>query len=95
MPNIKSAAKRHRQSLVRRSRNRSVKSELKTHVKSVLAAANSGDIAKAESAFRIAAKRLDQAGSRQVIHKNAAARRKSRLAHAILRAKNGNASTTE
>lgn len=87
MPNIKSAAKRHRQSLVRRSRNRAVKSELKTHIKGVLQAIKTGDVAKAESAYRLVAKRLDQASSKQIIHKNSAARRKSRLSHAIVRAK--------
>ena len=91
MPNIKSAAKRLRQSIVRRSRNRSIKSELRTHSKNVLQAIKSGDLEKAESLVRVASKRLDQASSKHIIHKNAAARRKSRLHHAIVRAKSAQA----
>jgi small subunit ribosomal protein S20 len=88
MPNIKSAAKRLRQSKVRNVRNRSLKSALRTQSKKVTAAIQSGDLATAESELRIAARKYDQAGAKRVIHKNAAARHKSRLAQAIRSAKN-------
>ena len=87
MPNTKSAAKRLRQDEVRRIRNRSVNSALKTQIKKVVAAVQEGDIDKAELQFRLAAKKLDQAGANRVIHKNAASRKKSRLQSLILKAK--------
>lgn len=79
MPNIKSAAKRQRQDIVRRERNRSAKRELRTLCKRVRDAVSAGDVAKAEAEFRAAVKKLDRAGARKVIHPNAAARTKSRL----------------
>jgi small subunit ribosomal protein S20 len=83
MPHSSSAKKRHRQSLERRAKNRATKSELKTLVKKVRAAAAAGDAAKAETEFRLAAKKLDRAGTKGVIHRNAASRTKSRLAHLL------------
>jgi small subunit ribosomal protein S20 len=80
MPNIKSAKKRLKQSLVRRDRNRSAKHALRTECKKVLEAVGAGDAAQAASEFRTAAKRLDKAAAKKVIHRNAAARTKSRLA---------------
>jgi small subunit ribosomal protein S20 len=53
----------------------------------VLNAAGAGNVEEAEANFKVAAKRLDQAASKNVIHKNAASRKKSRLAHAIVKAK--------
>ena len=78
MANIKSQIKRNRQNEKRRVRNKAVRSELRTRTKHALAAAeeNAGDAAEAA---RIALKRIDKAASKGVIHKNAAARRKSRL----------------
>lgn len=87
MPNKQSAAKRLRQSKVRTTRNRSVKSSLKTHIKKVLKAVTGGDVAGAENEYKVAAKKLDQAGSKKVIHKNVAARQKSRMQRAIKSAK--------
>ena len=83
----KSAKKRHRQSLERRAKNRSVKSSIKTQVRKVRQAAAAGDVATAETELRLAAKKLDRAGVKRVIHPNAAARTKSRLAHLIRAAK--------
>ena len=88
MPNSRSAAKRLRQNKTRAQRNKSIKSAMKTQVKKVLTAAKAGDIEKAESEFRLAAKKLDRAGARRVIHPNKAARKKSRLQNAIKKAKN-------
>ena len=87
MPNCKSAEKRLRQNVVRKARNKSVKTAVKTQIKKVLAAAESGDVSAAEDEYKIAAKRLDKAGARNIIHRNAAARQKSRLQRAIKKAK--------
>ena len=87
MPHSASAAKRHRQSLKRRAQNRAMKSAVKTQVKKVRAAVKDGDLAKAETEFKLAVKRLDRAGSKKYIHPNAASRTKSRLSHLIKSAK--------
>lgn len=87
MPNTKSAKKRLRQSLVRRTRNRATKSLLKTMVKKVRESIDVGDVAGGEQNLRAAAQKLDQAASRRVIHRNAAARVKSRLSAALKAAK--------
>jgi small subunit ribosomal protein S20 len=76
--NIKSQIKRNRQNEARRERNKAVRSELKTRVKTVTADAEAGEDT-AES-LRLAVKRIDTAAAKGVIHKNEAARRKSRLA---------------
>jgi len=75
--NIKSQIKRNRQNETRRARNRAVRSELKTREKAVVAAAEAGE--DTDELVRAAQKRLDMAAQKGVIHKNEAARRKSRL----------------
>jgi len=80
--NIKSQIKRNRQNEKRRVRNKTVRSELRTRTKSAVAAAESGAENAAE-AERLAMKRIDKAAQKGVIHKNAAARRKSRLAKRV------------
>jgi len=72
MANIKSQKKRNLTNARRHERNKAVKSELKTRVKT---ASTTGD----GEAVRTAQKRLDKAASKHVIHRNQAARRKSRL----------------
>jgi small subunit ribosomal protein S20 len=79
MPNIKSAKKRLKQSLVRRDRNRSAKRAIRTECKKVGEAVQAGGVEKAEAELRSAAKLLDQSAAKHVIHRNAAARLKSRL----------------
>lgn len=79
MPNTKSAKKRLRQNIKRRTRNRAVKSSLKTQIKKVRATALSGNGEQAEAEYRLACKKLDQAAAKGVIHRNTAARHKSRL----------------
>jgi small subunit ribosomal protein S20 len=74
--NIKSQIKRNKQNEKRRLRNRAVRSELRTREKAALAAA--GTEGEAE-ALRLTIKRIDKAAAKGVIHKNAAARKKSRL----------------
>ena len=78
MANIKSQIKRNRQNEVRRVRNKAVRSELKTRVKNAGAAVDAG-AETAEADTLLAIKRVDKAAANGVIHKNAAARRKSRL----------------
>jgi small subunit ribosomal protein S20 len=77
--NIKSAKKRAKQTIVRNMRNASQRSMLRTAVKKVLKALNANDAAAAEAAFASAQPLLDRFGSRGLIHKNKAARHKSRL----------------
>ena len=79
MPNTKSAKKRLRQNIKRRTRNRAVKSALKTQIRKVRETALSGNSEKAEADYRLACKKLDQAAAKGVIHKNTSARLKSRL----------------
>ena len=78
MANIKSQIKRNLQNEKRRLRNKAVRSELGTRTRSAVTSAESG-AESAPDALRLAIKRLDQAASKGVIHKNTAARRKSRL----------------
>lgn len=87
MPNSRSASKRLRQNKVRQERNKSIKSAMKTQLKKVLTAASEGDVATAETEFRLAAQKLDRAGAKRIIHPNAASRKKSRLSKAIKKAK--------
>jgi small subunit ribosomal protein S20 len=74
--NIKSQKKRNLTNAKRAERNKAVKSELKTRVKNATAAATAEN---SEETLRLAVKRLDMAAAKGVIHKNQAARRKSRL----------------
>jgi small subunit ribosomal protein S20 len=76
--NIKSQIKRNRQNLVRQQRNKAVRSELKTRVRTAVTAAETG-ADDADAKVRSAVKRIDTAAAKGVIHRNAAARRKSRL----------------
>ena len=78
MANIKSQIKRNKQNERRRLKNKAVRAELKTRTKNALATAEAGADDAAE-ALRLAIKRIDKAASKKIIHKNAAARRKSRL----------------
>ena len=87
MPTTSSAKKRLRQSLERRTKNRAAKSSVKTQIRKVREAIASGDMAQAETEFRLAATKLDRAGAKRVIHPNAASRTKSRLSHLIKVAK--------
>ena len=79
MANIKSQMKRNRQNTRRNARNSAIRSELNTRSKQAIAAAEAGDAAKAEELLVVAQKRIDMAVTKGVLHKNTAARRKSRL----------------
>ena len=80
MANIKSQIKRNRQNEAARQRNKSVKSALRSSVRKFREAADAGDTAKAEELAKAAARNLDRAASKGVIHKNQAANRKSSIA---------------
>jgi len=77
--NIKSAKKRAKQAIVRNARNGSQRSMLRTAVKKVLKALGENDAAAAQTAFAVAQPILDRFSARGLIHKNKAARHKSRL----------------
>ena len=79
MANIKSQIKRIKQNEKRRQRNQAVKSSLKTAVRKFREAAEAGDKAKAGELGAAAARQLDKAASKGVIHKNQAANRKSAI----------------
>ncbi len=78
----KSAEKRERQEAKRRLRNRAAKSTMRTAIKRFDAAVASGDKAEAEKTMALSCKLLDTVAGKGIIHKNTAARKKSRLAHA-------------
>ena len=83
MANIKSQIKRNRTNAKRTERNKAVKSELRTVVRNVRAAIAAGDGEQAAAAIKHAARKLDKAASKGVIHKNQAANRKSALAKQV------------
>ena len=83
MPNIKSAKKRVLVTEAKTLRNKMFKTQLKTDIKKYNAALEAGDVAAAQAAYKAAVKKIDQAAARGIIHKNAAARKKSQFTKAI------------
>ncbi|HZX39569.1 30S ribosomal protein S20 [Streptomyces sp. NPDC019443] len=83
MANIKSQIKRNKTNEKARLRNKAVKSSLKTAIRKAREAVASGDVEKANVAVREASQKLDKAVSKGVIHKNAAANKKSALASKV------------
>ena len=79
MPNIKSAKKRVLVTKTRTLQNKMFKTELKTDIKKYQAAVAAGDTALAQETYKVAVKKIDQAAARNIIHKNAAARKKSQF----------------
>lgn len=79
MANSAQAAKRARQAEKSRQHNVAMRSEMRTAVKKVLAAIDSGDQAKANELFRVAQSKMDGMSRKGIIHKNNAARSKSRI----------------
>lgn len=86
MPNSISAKKSLRQNHKRRAKNRARRSSLRTLIKRFRIAAEGSDAEAAETALRAAVKGLDQAAAKGLIHKNAAARTKSRLSRRLAQA---------
>ena len=91
-----SAKKRIRQNIKNRARNRARKVLVKDQVKGFTAALTGGDFAKAETELRQVARRLDKVAAKGTIHKNTAARKRSRLARRLnaARAAKAGAGTT-
>ena len=83
MPHHKSAEKRLRQTEKRTAINRARMSRVRTFVKKVETAIETGDKAAAQSAFQLAQPELHRATTKGVMHKNTASRKKSRLAKSI------------
>ena len=79
MPNIKSAKKRVKVIQSKTLQNKIFKTQLKTEVKKYEAAVQAGDLALAQATYKAATKKIDQAAARGIIHKNAAARKKSQF----------------
>lgn len=79
MPNIKSAIKRVKTANKRNARNASQKSALRTAIKTFETAVEKNDVEVAKTALLNATKKLDKAVTKGLIHKNTAARKKSRL----------------
>ena len=94
MPHSASAKKRHKQNLRNRERNRATKSELKSHVRKVLSAIEAGDATQAREALRTLASTADKAAASKKIHRNKAARIKSRLSARMLAASKGGTAAT-
>ncbi len=80
MPHTASARKRKRQSEKRNLKNRSAKHAIKTQIRKVMVAVTAKDVSAATREFQLATKKLDKASARRILHPNAAARTKSRLA---------------
>jgi small subunit ribosomal protein S20 len=87
MPNNRNAAKAMRQANRRRLRNRAARTSLRTVIRKVQETAQAGDGAAVEAAFKTAVKKLDQAASKKFIHRNKAARLKSRLSALVAKPK--------
>ena len=79
MANSQQTRKRARQNVVRNQRNRSYRSSIRTSIKQLLKAVQSGDKDMAPVALRTAASRIDKGAAKGLMHKNTAARLKSRL----------------
>jgi small subunit ribosomal protein S20 len=86
MANLKSSKKDIRRIEKKRARNQATRTALKTYVKKARKSAEAGDSALAAEALVRAQKALDKAAQKGVIHKNQAARRKSRVSRAVNKA---------
>lgn len=82
MPHTRSAKKNLRKSEKRRLHNRAVKKDIKTQLKSFLAALD-GPIDQLRKEYSVAAKKLDKAAAKRIVHPNLAARKKSQLARQL------------
>jgi small subunit ribosomal protein S20 len=83
MANSKQARKRARQTTVRNAHNTALRSRLRTAIKSVRKAIAAGDKSAAMNVFQSATRVIDTIADKNIVHKNLAARNKSRLAAAI------------
>jgi small subunit ribosomal protein S20 len=83
MANTKQAAKRAKQSNRHRAANQSLRTTLRSAIKKIQKAIATGDAKAAEAAFRTEQSTIDHIAEKRIIHKNKAARHKSRLAQQI------------
>ena len=83
MPNIKSAKKRVKVTEKKTLQNKMFKSAMKTEIKKYNAAVASGDLEAAQAAYKAATKKIDVAAAKGIIHKNAAAHKKSQFTKAL------------
>ena len=86
MPNTKGAKKRLRQNVVRRDRNRAVKTRMRHSLRKFREAVEAKNFDEAKELSRVTAQLLDKAAARGVIHRNNAARLKSRMVHRLVTA---------
>lgn len=85
MANIKSAEKRNRQNEVRRQRNRQQRSRMRTSIKKLRLSLDSGDAETARTLLPATLRLIDTTAQKGIIHRNTAARYKSRLTKAVAR----------
>lgn len=83
MANIKSAAKRAKQAETSRQHNVALRSRMRTAIKKVIKAVDSGDATAAAESYRQAVPVIDSMVNKKLVHRNKAARHKSRLNRAI------------
>lgn len=83
MANIKSAIKRARQNVKLRQHNASARSMYRTYIKKVIKACEAGNSEQAQAAYKVAQPIIDKAANKGLIHKNKAARIKSRLSNRV------------
>ena len=83
MPNIKSAKKRVLVIKTKTMQNKMFKTQLKNDIKRYQAAVAEGNTEAAQATYKAAVKKIDQAAARGIIHKNAAARKKSQFTKAL------------
>jgi small subunit ribosomal protein S20 len=86
MPHTTSAKKALRQTAKRNARNRNEKKGIRVQIKKFLTAAKEGTPEQKQAEFQAAVKKLDKAATKNVIHRNAAARKKSQLARKLVAA---------
>ena len=83
MANSASSKKRAKQAVKRNQHNSQIRAKVRTFVKKVVSAISAGNKEEAISGFKVMQKNVDQAVSKGLIHKNQAARKKSRLSTQI------------
>ncbi len=91
MPHTPSAKKRLRQYAKRRQRNRVGMKDIKDQLKKFSATATEGTVEQLRAEYKLAAKKLDKAASKRLVHPNLAARKKSQLARQLLAKEKGGA----
>lgn len=89
MPNIKSAEKRVNVSATKKLQNQMIRSQMNTAVKKFNAAISDGDVELAKSLLPVTSSKIDNAASKNVIHKNAANRKKAQIAKTLYQLEKG------